>query len=423
MTEPAHDAPGPVGGPAETPVPAVPPVVDPAVPAEVDPAPPPEVGPALLPGVDPALPPPPPAPPGERLVRHVDIDLAPRSVVVALLVIVTLVLTYWMLTSIPAVLIRSALGIFLALALNPVVDAAMRRLRVRRAVAVTLVVGGFLVAAGAFGVLAVPRAVNQLSHVGDQVSGVIGDLDDVPLVGKAIRDNGIDQRVADFLDNLPDTLATRDKALRGIVTRAGDGLVTVFWVLLVAITALLDGPRLAGDIRDVLPGPLHAELNHFGDVAYRVIGRYAAGTGFLAIVNAAAVTTIGLALGTPLAPLVGVWSGLWNIVPQIGGFMGGATLVVLSLTKGVDTGLLAAGIFLVFQQVENHVLQPVIIGRTIRISPLANMTAVLAGAAAGGFVGALLANPILAIGKAFFGEYRLRTAARAGPAPEPPAPA
>src|SRR5439155_5692882 len=164
-----------------------------------------------------------------------------------------------------------------------------------------------------------------------------------------------------------------------------------------------------------------AELNHFGDLAYRVVGRYAAGTGFLAVVNAAAVTTIGLALGTPLAPLVGVWSGLWNIVPQIGGFMGGATLVALSLTKGLDTGLLAAGTFLVFQQVENHVLQPVIIGRTVRISPLANMTAVLAGAAAGGFVGALLANPILAIGQAFFAEYRQRTAARAAASASAPA--
>ncbi len=360
--------------------------------------------------LEPPLPPPPP-PPGsaERPTRHVVVDIAPRSVVFALLVIVALVLAYWMLTDIPAVLIRSALGIFLALALNPVVDAAMPRLRVRRSVAVTLVVGGFLVAASAFGVLAVPRAVNQLRQVGPQVSQVIGDLDDLPLVGNAIRDNGIDQRVEDFLDNLPDTLATRDKALRGIVTSAGDGLVTVFWVLLVAITALLDGPRLAGELRDVLPVRLHAELNHFGDLAYRVVGRYAAGTGFVAVVNAAAVTTIGLILGTPLAPLVGVWSGLWNVVPQIGGFMGGVTLVALSLTSGLHTGLLAAIIFLVYQQLENHVLQPVITGRTIRISPLANLTAVLAGAAAGGFVGALLANPVLAIGKAFFSEYRLRT--------------
>jgi predicted PurR-regulated permease PerM len=368
----------------------------------------------------PPPPPPPPPAPGDRPVRHVVIDLAPRSVVFALVVIVALVLAYWMLNDIPAVLIRSTLGIFLALALNPVVGTAMRRLRVGRAAAVTVVVGGFLLAAGAFGVLAVPRAVNQLSHVGDQVSAVIGDLDDIPLAGKAIRENGIDQRVADFLDNLPDTLATRDKALRGIVTSAGDGLVTVFWVLLVAITALLDGPRLAGEIRDVLPASLHAELNHFGDLAYRVVGRYAAGTGFVAIVNAAAVTTIGLALGTPLAPLVGVWSGLWNVVPQIGGFMGGATLVVLSLTRGIHTGLLATGLFLVFQQVENHVIHPVITGRTIKISPLANITAVLAGAAAGGFVGALLANPIVAIAKAFFNEYRLRTGARAPVAEAPP---
>src|SRR5256714_13059947 len=224
-----------------------------------------------------------------------------------------------MLTDLPAVLIRGSLGIFLALALNPVVDAATRRLNVRRSVAVTLVIGGFLIAAGTFGVLAVPRAVNQLSEVGPQVSQVINDLDHLPLAGDAIRRNGIDQRVEDFLDNLPDTLATRDKALRGIVQAAGDGLVTVFWVLLVAITALLDGPRLAGELRDVLPARLHAELNHFGDLAYREVGRYAAGTGFVAVVNAAAVTTIGLVLGSPLAPPVGVWWGLWHGVPQIGG--------------------------------------------------------------------------------------------------------
>ena len=130
---------------------------------------------------------------------------------------------------------------------------------------------------------------------------------------------------------------------------------------------------------------------------------------FIAIVNAAAVTTIGLTLNTPLAPLVGVWSGLWNIVPQIGGFMGGATLVALSLTRGLGTGLMAVTIFLVYQQLENNVIQPLITGRTIKISPLASMTAVLAGAAAGGFVGALLANPLVAITKAFFNEYRLRT--------------
>jgi predicted PurR-regulated permease PerM len=353
-----------------------------------------------------------PPPPSDRPVRHVVVDIAPRSIVFALVVFVALALAYSMLTEIPAVLIRASLGTFLALALNPVVDAAMRRLHVGRAAAVTVVAGGFLVAATAFGILAVPRAVNQIRQVGPQVSQVISDLDNLPLAGRAIRDNGIDQRVADFLDELPDTLATSDKALHGVVQSTGDGLVTVFWVLLVAITALLDGPRLAADLRDALPDRLHAEVNHFGALAYKVVGRYAAGTGFVAVVNAAAVTTIGLMIGTPLAPLVGVWSGLWNVVPQIGGFMGGATLVALSLTSGLHTGLIAAGLFLVYQQIENNVIQPVITGRTIKISPLANMTAVLAGAAAGGFVGALLANPILAIGKAFFGEYRMRIDAR-----------
>src|SRR5256714_15171913 len=137
--------------------------------------------------------PPPPAPPtGEPPTRHVVVDIAPRSIVFALLVIVTLVLVYGMLTDIPAVLIRASLGIFLALALNPVVDATMRRLKLRRSVGVILVVGGFLAAAVAFGVLAVPRAANQLSEVGPQVTQVISDLDDRPLARDALRRHGTD---------------------------------------------------------------------------------------------------------------------------------------------------------------------------------------------------------------------------------------
>jgi hypothetical protein len=146
-----------------------------------------------------------PPPPSDRPVRHVVVEIAPRSIVFALVVFVALALAYSMLTDIPAVLIRASLGTFLALALNPVVDAARRRLHVGRAAAVTVVAGGFLVAATAFGILAVPRAVNQIRQVGPQVSQVISDLDDLPLAGRAIRDNGIDQRVADFLDELPDT--------------------------------------------------------------------------------------------------------------------------------------------------------------------------------------------------------------------------
>ena len=79
------------------------------------------------------LPPPPPPAPDDYPPRHLVIDVAPRSIVFVLTVVVAIVLTYQMLTGIPAVLIRTALGLLLGLALDPVVGAAMRRLNVGRA--------------------------------------------------------------------------------------------------------------------------------------------------------------------------------------------------------------------------------------------------------------------------------------------------
>jgi putative heme transporter len=137
-------------------------------------------------------------------------------------------------------------------------------------------------------------------------------------------------------------------------------------------------------------------------VLYGTIGNYVAGSIFVAVLNGLVVLTTGLALGVPLAPLAAIWSMLTNLIPQVGGFLGGSFFVLLALTQSPLTALIAAAIFLAYQQFENNVIQPAIIGTAVNLTPPTTMLAALIGGAAAGVPGALVATPLLGAAKALY---------------------
>ena len=108
----------------------------------------------------------------------------------------------------------------------------------------------------------------------------------------------------------------------------------------------------------------------------------------------------------PLAPLAGAWVAVFDLVPQIGGAVGGVPFVLLALTAGPVVGVACAVFFVLYLQFENHVLSPLVVGRSVDLSPPATMTAALVGVSAGGVVGAMLAVPLLGAAKAVYLELR-----------------
>jgi predicted PurR-regulated permease PerM len=93
-------------------------------------------------------------------------------------------------------------------------------------------------------------------------------------------------------------------------------------------------------------------------------------------------------------------------VPQIGGAVGGIPFVLLAFTQGATTGVVCAALFILYLQIENHVMQPVLVGQAVKLSPPATMTAALIGVSAAGLVGALLAVPLVGSAKAIYLEVR-----------------
>jgi predicted PurR-regulated permease PerM len=182
-------------------------------------------------------------------------------------------------------------------------------------------------------------------------------------------------------------------------------------VLVVTFAVLLDGELLVSRGRRLF-APRHRERADWaGRIVYRTLGRYFAGSLLLAMSNGLYILAVGLALGVPLAPLAAIWAMLMNLVPQIGGFLGGLVFVTLAVTDSVGTGAVALILFLVYNSTDNYLLQPLVVGSAVRMSPPGAMMSAFIGAAIAGIPGALVATPLVGAAKLMYTDVRYGTRA------------
>lgn len=337
-------------------------------------------------------------------MRVVDLDL--RTVLWALGAFAALVAITGFIRSTPRTMAALAVGVILALALDPVVSQVERVTKVRRSVAVPLVLTGFASVVILIMFLLVPPAIRQANELGDELPHVVAQLGDVPLVGDDLIKADAPAKVEKWIADLPGRLAGDSAPIQRAGRTVADGLLASIATMLLAITLLMDGERLLLGVRRLVPGCRRDQVDRIGGVLYRVAGHYVAGSLMVAGVAGVTVLIVGLVLGVPLTPLAALWVAMWNLVPQIGGAAGGIPFVLLALTQGPTTGLICAVFFVVYLQIENHILQPLLVGQAVRLSPPATMTAALIGVSAAGVVGAMVAVPLVGAAKAIYHELR-----------------
>ena len=358
--------------------------------------------------------------PNERRGRDdaLVVDLDWRSVGVFLLAFVAMTAVFGLVRGASRSLTWIGLGSLLALALDPLVSRLEARVGGRRRIAVTVVLTGFLVAVLALAALFGPPAARQAGDLGDDLPGVVSDLETLPVVGDYLAKNDVPQKVEDFLNDLPSRLSGDTTPVENAGRSIASGALAALATLLMTITLLLDGERLLGRIRYLIPERRRDAADRVGRLAYRSIGQYFAGSVLVAIIAGVAVASFGLIIGVPLAPLAGAWVAVFDLVPQIGGAVGGIPFVLLGLTKSAGTGVACAIFFILYLQFENNILSPLVVGRSVDLSPPATMTAALVGVSAGGVVGAMVAVPLLGAAKAVYLELRKGNLEEGGPVDE-----
>lgn len=371
--------------------------------------------PAPLPPGRRAAPPPDAPTPGSTgpAVRVVELDW--RSVAVVLGGFVVLVAATALIGSAPRTMAALGVAAILSLGLNPLVENVRRRLRIGRAPAVAAVLAIAASVVVLLGLLLVPPAVRQARDLGDELPSVVAELAELPVVGDDLAEAGVPDRVEQAIRDLPERLAGDTSPLENAARSAADMLLAGLVTALLAVTLLVDGERLLRGARRLLPADLRPRAERAASLAYAVVGKYVAGSLLVAGVAGVSVLVAGLVLGVPLTPLAAAWVTVWDLVPQIGGAAGGIPFVLLGFTQGLGTGLACAAFFVVYLQIENNVLSPLLVGQAVKLSPPATMTAALVGVSAGGVVGALLAVPLVGAAKAVYLEVRPGPEAAAAP--------
>jgi predicted PurR-regulated permease PerM len=244
--------------------------------------------------------------------------------------------------------------------------------------------------------------IDQVAEFGEAAPRIIGQ------VGAGVRDFFL-QFGIEVTPRAPAEQSVLD-FFYGLVSLTGPILnVVLVFVLgpILAFYLLVDLPKVRRGIQALIPSRRRAEVQDVGRRIGQAIGSFFRGQ-LLVAVFVGIVSSIGLwFVGLPFWALVGLISGLFNLIPLIGPIIGTLVAVLIATTTETSGGLLSlepglplaigsAVVLLVVQQIDNHILSPNIVGRTVRLHPVTVMLGLLAGATLLGLWGILLAVPVMA---------------------------
>jgi predicted PurR-regulated permease PerM len=327
----------------------------------------------------------------ERVVRF-----SVRSV----LAVIGLVIAAWALLSILAITRQVVswvlVSIFLALALNPAVEWFMRHGVKRRGYAAGLTYVLALVAIGGIGYAFIPTLVSQ---VNDFVQAVPGYVDDLT---KGRGRLGFLETKYHIVDRIRDAVssggASKVLGLTGAAITVTKSVLTIV-VAIITITVLtffmlLEGPAWMERFYSLLPERSQPRWRRIGYDIYRTVGGYVTGNLLISLIAGTLTTVVLLALGVDYAVALGVIVAILDLIPLAGATIAAIIVGTVGFLHSITAGIVVVIFFIVYQQVENHFLQPVIYGRTVQLSPLAVLISVLLGAKLAGILGALGAIPV-----------------------------
>ena len=330
------------------------------------------------------------------------VSLTPRSALRISLAIFVAFFLIELARNIPDTLTRVALGVTFAFALDPVVSRIERRLHCSRPKAVFIVAAIALCTFALLVAVVGPRAVSEARGFSRELPETVDKLTTLPVVGDVLQRLDAPERIREWANDLPSRLD--NDAIGNLLESLIGGLVSGLTVIVVAIATLSDGQVLVRRIKRLIPEAHRERAAIAGNIFRRTIGAYFAGSLLVSGIAATFVLTTGLALGVPLAPVAALWVLVVSLIPQIGGFLSASVFTILGFAESPGTGLACLVLYIVYMNIENHILAPIIVGKAVDLSAAATMLAALIGASAAGVPGAIIATPLVGTVKALYAE-------------------
>ena len=318
-----------------------------------------------------------------------------RQIAKTVLVIVGVLASLDLLWQVRQILGLLFIALFVALALGPAVDIYARMMP--RWLAILAVYLSIALAVIGLGLLVVPPIVDEVNQFVDDVPGYVEDLKD----NDRIREYNDDYEIVDKLEaeaeTLPDRLGDAVGALQSVTVGVFSALFQLVTVLVLAFFLLLDGRRMLEWFFSQLPPEREERARNVGGGVYKAVGGYVAGNLAISVMAGTTTWLVLTILGVDFAVPLAVLMAFLDLIPLVGSAIGGIIIAIVCAFVDFPTALIVWAIFLIiYQQVENNVLQPFIYKHTVSLHPLLVLIAVLVGGSQLGVLGALLAIPVAA---------------------------
>ncbi|MFE9258918.1 AI-2E family transporter [Streptomyces sp. NPDC006879] len=314
-----------------------------------------------------------------------------------------------------------AAALLITALLQPTV-ARLRRMGLPRglATAVTAIAGFVMI--GLVGWFVVWQVMENLDNLSDRVRDGIEELKAWALDSPF---HVTEKQINDIAKNLSETIGTNTEEITSAGLQGVTVVVEVLTGMLLAMFSTLfllyDGSRIWRWLLALMPAAARPGLAGAGPRAWRTLTAYVRGTVIVAMIDAIFIGLGIYFLDVPMAVPLAVFIFLFAFIPLVGAVVSGALAVVVALvTQGVFTALMVLAVVLAVQQIEGHVLQPFILGRAVRVHPLAVVLSVAAGGMVAGIGGAVVAVPLVAVTNTvvvYLRAYARERDSRVGPAP------
>jgi predicted PurR-regulated permease PerM len=288
--------------------------------------------------------------------------------------------------------------LFLTLALDPLVEALNRR-RLRRPLSVTVVFVGLVAVFTALGFVVVPPVVQQGGLLADNAPNLLDGL----VNNRLVQDFDSHYHVVDRFQIELQRLVTDGNFMSGVfggVLGAGKAVASGFFsfltVLVLTLYFLSSLPKVKHAAYGMVPISRRTRFVSLSEEIMRRVGSYALGLVAVATINAICSWVMMSIVGIRYAAVLAVVVGVLGLIPMIGASLGAAIVCMVALFDEPKKAAIALIYYVVYQQLENYVVAPKIMQRTVSVPGAVTVVAALAGAALLGLFGALVAIPVAA---------------------------
>jgi predicted PurR-regulated permease PerM len=317
---------------------------------------------------------------------------------VATLGVLTAIVLMRALSSVSQILVLILIALFLAAGLNPAVEALQKR-RMSRSAAVTVIFSAVILFVIFFALVVVPPVVTQGSQLINTAPSLLQDLMKNETINKLNDQFGLIDTLQAKLKSFTSDGTLLISAFGGVIgvgKSVLSGFFTAFTILVLTLYFITSLPQAINLSLSIVPASRRVRVGRLTHAVIARIGAFVGSQILIAAMAAVFVVILATSLGMPSPIAIGMIVLVVALIPLVGHFLGCAVVTLIALTQSVLIGAIAFVAYVVYVQVENYIVTPRIMKRTLSVPGAVTIIAALIGSSLLGLVGGLLAVPVAA---------------------------